>query len=165
MECWQAPDLSQTRTSRLAGLDIVRPGPDQTIDCHGIFPHGSWEKTLVVYLVGSAWCRVLISCSNRTKQLLGLSTEHNWWDWVEHSRKSAPTTTPDTTKLFSCSSTCCSNGRNLFGNSQVGIFTPLAVFTKHCSFWLPFISIDDAWPVWAALHIIWKKLKIGSIRG
>ena len=29
-------------------------------------------------------------------------TEHNWWDWVKHSRKSAPTTTPDTAKLFFC---------------------------------------------------------------
>ena len=34
-------DLSQTRTSRLAGLDNVRLGPDQAIDCHEIFPHGS----------------------------------------------------------------------------------------------------------------------------
>ena len=32
MECWSAPDLSQTWTSRLAGLDIARPEPDQTID-------------------------------------------------------------------------------------------------------------------------------------
>ena len=44
----------------------------------------------------------IMSCWNRKKQLLGLSTEQNWWDWVEHSRKSAPIITPDTTKLFSC---------------------------------------------------------------
>ena len=39
MECRPAPDLSQTRTSILADLDIARPEPDQIIDCHGIFPH------------------------------------------------------------------------------------------------------------------------------
>jgi len=40
--------------------------------------------------------------SNQTRPLLGLSTEHNWWDWAEHSRKNAPTTTPGMIKLFSC---------------------------------------------------------------
>ena len=44
----------------------------------------------------------IMSCSNRTRSLLGLSTEHNWWDWAEHSRINAPTTTPGMTKLFSC---------------------------------------------------------------
>jgi len=34
----------------------------------------SWKKTHVVYL-GSAWC--IMSCSNRTRPLLRLSTEHN----------------------------------------------------------------------------------------
>ena len=34
------PDLSHTRTSRRAGLDIARSGPYQTIDCHEIFLHG-----------------------------------------------------------------------------------------------------------------------------
>ena len=37
--------LTSTRSEpdqnfRLARLDIARPGPDQTIDCHEIFPHG-----------------------------------------------------------------------------------------------------------------------------
>ena len=36
-----APNLSQIRTFKLAGLDIARPGPDQTINCHEIFPHGN----------------------------------------------------------------------------------------------------------------------------
>ena len=31
-------------SARLAGLDVARPGPDQTIDCHGTFPHGNAEK-------------------------------------------------------------------------------------------------------------------------
>ena len=47
-------------------------------------------------------CAPNMSCWNRTKKLLGLSTEHNWWDWVEHPMNCAPTTVPDTTKLFSC---------------------------------------------------------------
>ena len=40
MKCWTAPDLSQTRISRIVGLDIARSGPDQTINYHEIFPHG-----------------------------------------------------------------------------------------------------------------------------
>ena len=59
----------------------------------------SWKKTHVVYL-GSAWCRVLWVAQTE-RDLLRLSTEHNWWDWAEHSRKNAPTT-PGMTKLFSC---------------------------------------------------------------
>jgi len=31
----------------------------------------------------------IMSCLNRTRPLLGLSIEHNWWDWAEHSRKNA----------------------------------------------------------------------------
>ena len=34
------PDLSQTRTSRRAGLNIARFRPDQTINCHEIIPYG-----------------------------------------------------------------------------------------------------------------------------
>jgi len=30
------------------------------------------------------------------------SLPNNWWDWAEHLRKNAPTTTPGMTKLFSC---------------------------------------------------------------
>ena len=60
------------------------------------------EKNSCCVFGGISLVSCITSCSNRTKQFLGLSTEHNWWDWVEHSRKSAPTTTPDTTKLFSC---------------------------------------------------------------
>ena len=55
MECRPAPDLSQTRTSILAGLDIARPEPDQTIDCHEIFPHGDFHtfkrKILIIGMV------------------------------------------------------------------------------------------------------------------
>ena len=40
MECWPAPDLFQSRISKLDGLDIARSMPDQTVDCHGIFLHG-----------------------------------------------------------------------------------------------------------------------------
>ena len=41
MEGWPAPDLGQTRPSRLDGLENSRSGPDPTLDCHDIFPHGS----------------------------------------------------------------------------------------------------------------------------
>ena len=60
------------------------------------------EKNSCCVFGGISLALYIMSCSNQTEQLLGLSTEHNWWDWVEHLRKSAPTTTPDTTKLFSC---------------------------------------------------------------
>ena len=50
-----------------------------------------WDQFGVVYIM---------SCSNRTRPLLGLSTEHNWWDWAEHSRKNASTTTPDMTIIL-----------------------------------------------------------------
>ena len=60
------------------------------------------EKNSCCVFGGISLVSCIMSCSNRTKQLLEPSTEHNWWDWVEHSRKSAPTTTPDMTKLFSC---------------------------------------------------------------
>jgi len=29
----------------------------------------------------------------------------------------------------------------------MGSFTPPAVFSRHCSFRLPLVPIDDAWPV------------------
>ena len=60
------------------------------------------EKNSCCVFGGISLVSCIMSCSNRTKQLLGLSTEHNWWDEVQHSRKNAPTTTPDTKKLFSC---------------------------------------------------------------
>ena len=62
----------------------------------------SWKKNSCCVFRGISLVLCIMSCSNRTKPLLGLSTEHNWWDWAEHSRKNAPTTTLDTTKLFIC---------------------------------------------------------------
>jgi len=32
--------------------------------------------------------------------------------------------------------------------------------SRHCSFQLLLVPIDDAWPVWAALHIIWRYQKL-----
>ena len=60
------------------------------------------EKNSCCVFGGISLVSYIMSCSNWTKPLLGLSTEHNWWDWAEHSRKNAPTTTPGMTKLFSC---------------------------------------------------------------
>ena len=37
---------------------------------------------------------------------------------------------------------------------------PPIIFSKHCSFRLSLVSIDDAWPDWAALHIIWRYQKL-----
>jgi len=36
----------------------------------------------------------------------------------------------------------------------------LAVFSRHCSFRLPLVPIDDAWPVWAAFLIVWRYQKL-----
>ena len=52
------------------------------------------EKNSCYVFGGISLVSCIMSCSNRTRLLLGLSTEHNWWDWAEHSRKNAPTTTP-----------------------------------------------------------------------
>ena len=60
------------------------------------------EKNLCCVFGGISLVSCIMSCSNRTRPLLGLSTEHNWWDWAEHSRKNAHTTTLGMTKLFSC---------------------------------------------------------------
>ena len=100
----------------------------------------------------------IMSCSNRTKQLLGLSTEHNWWELVEHSRKSAPTATSDTTKVIL-----------LHDNARPHVAAPVKTYLEtlkwgvlpHPSY-LPDIAPSDfhlflsMTPVWAALHIIWK---------
>jgi len=58
------------------------------------------EKNSCCIFGGISLVSCIMSCSNRMRLLLGLSTEHNWWDWAEHSRKNAPTT-PGITKLFS----------------------------------------------------------------
>ena len=58
------------------------------------------EKNSCCVFGGTILVSCIMSCSNRTKILL--STEHNWWDWVEQLRKTVSTITPDTTKLFSC---------------------------------------------------------------
>ena len=50
MECWPASDLSQIRTSR--------PEPDQTIDCHEIFPHGQCDPFSNLFLNQSELFRI-----------------------------------------------------------------------------------------------------------
>ena len=45
------PDLSETRTLRLAGLEMARHGPDQTMGCHEIFPPENLESTVDVELI------------------------------------------------------------------------------------------------------------------
>ena len=39
--------------------------------------------------------------------------------------------------------TCCGASQNLLRNIQMGSSTPPAVFSRHCSFRLPLIPIDD----------------------
>ena len=60
------------------------------------------EKNSCCVFGGISLMSYIMSCSNRTRPLLGLSIEHNWWDWAKYSRKNAPITTPGMTKLFSC---------------------------------------------------------------
>jgi len=52
------------------------------------------EKNSCCVFDGISLVSCIMSCSNRTRPLLRLSTEHNWWDWAEYSRKNAPATTP-----------------------------------------------------------------------
>ena len=66
-----------------------------------------------------------------------------------HSRKNAPTTTPGMTKLFSCMIMLdhMLRRRSNLRNTQMGSSTPSAVFSRHCSFRLRLVLIDDAWSV------------------
>ena len=47
------------------------------------------EKNSCCVFGGISLMSCIMSCSNRTRPLLGLSTEYNWWDWAEHSKKNA----------------------------------------------------------------------------
>jgi len=120
------------------------------------------EKNSYCVFGGISLVSCIMSCLNRMRPLLGLSTEHNWWDWAEHSRKNAPTTIPGMTKLFSCMIMFdyMLRRRSKPRNTQIGSSIPSAVFSRHCSFRLPLVLIDDAWPVWAALRIIWRYQKL-----
>jgi len=118
----------------------------------------SWKKTHVVYLMGSAWCRVLWVAQTERDHYWG--SLPNTIDEIEFSRKNM-------TKLFSCmimlDHMLRRRDQNLLRNTQMGSSTPSAVFSRHCSFRLPLILIDDVWPdrwpVWA-LHIIWRYQKL-----
>ena len=112
----------------------------------------------LMYLVGSAWSCIM-SCSNRTRPLLGLSSEYNWWDWAEHSRKNALTTTPCKIIL-------------LHDNAQPHVAAPVKTYLETFKWEIlphPPYSSDIAssdyhlfrsMPVWAALHIIWRYQKL-----
>jgi len=129
------------------------------IDSHAEY---SWKKTHVVYLVGSAWSCIM-SCSNRIRPLLRLSTEHNWWDWAEHSRKNAHYYSRHDKLIL------------LHDNARPHIAAPVKIYLETLKWgvlptrrilqtlFLPFVPIDDAWPVWAALHIIWRYQKSNCI--
>jgi len=58
------------------------------------------EKNSYCVFGGISLVSCVMSCSNQTRLLLGLSIEHNWWDWAEHSRKNVPTTTPRHDKII-----------------------------------------------------------------
>jgi len=116
----------------------------------------SWKKIHVVYLVGLAWCRVLWVAQTEW--------DHYWSflpnaiDEIESSTQGK--TWPLLLQAWQSTITCCGADQNLLRNTQMGSSTPPAVFSRHCSFRLPLIPIDDAWPVWAALHIIWRYQKL-----
>ena len=61
--------------------------------------------------------------SHRLKSL-GMIQKHGNWVPYELTPRNASKS----------SSKCCGTGQNLFGNTQLGSFTPPAVFTRHCSF-------------------------------
>ena len=58
------------------------------------------KKSSCCVFGGISLVSYIMSCSNRTKPLLGLSTEHNWQDWTEYTKKNAPSTTPNTTVIL-----------------------------------------------------------------
>ena len=122
------------------------------------------EKNSCCVFGGISLVSCIMSCSNRTRPLLG--SLPNTIDEIEPSTqgKTRPLLLQVWgTKLFSCmicSTTCCGAGQNLLRNTQMGSSTPSAVFSRHCSFRLPLVPIDDAWPVWAALHMVWRYQKL-----
>ena len=51
---------------RLAGLDIARPGPDQTVNFHEIFPYGNLPKKIIL---GCLTDSIFLSFTNNVKNV------------------------------------------------------------------------------------------------
>ena len=105
-----------------------------------------------IYMVRSAWCRILWVAQTERDHYWGSLS--NIIDEIEPSiqgKTRLGTTTPGMTKLFSCMIMLdhLLRRQNLLRNTQMRSSTPPAIFFRHCSFRLPVVPIDDAWPVWA----------------
>jgi len=87
----------------------------------------------------------IMSCSNRTRPLLRLSTEYNWWDWAlkekrahYYSRHDKIIFLHDNARLHIAA--LVETYLETFKGSSI----PPVVFSRHCSFRLPLVPIDDA---------------------
>ena len=98
-----------------------------------------------------------------------IERDHYWGSLLNTIDEIKPSTQGKTRPLLlqawqnyslACSITCCGAGQNLLRNTQMGSSIPPAVFSRHCSFRLPLVPINDAWSVWTALHIIWGYQKL-----
>ena len=109
----------------------------------------SWKKIYVVYLVGSAWCRVLWvaqterdhywgSLSNRLTQLMRLSRALKEKRAHYYSRHDKIIFLHDNARLHIAAPV------ETYLETFKGSSTPSAVFSRHCSFRLPLVPIDDA---------------------
>ena len=118
------------------------------------------EKTHVVYLVGSAWCRVLWVAQTER--------DHYWSSLPNTIDEIEPSTQGKTrllllqawhTKLFSCMIML----DHVAAPVKIYLETLKWEVLPHppyiSTLLLPLVSIDDAWPVWAALHI-WRYQKL-----
>lgn len=87
-----------------------------------------------VFLVGSAWSLVLW-IAHRTKPLLELSIEHNWWCWANNSRQivSLLLQTLFSRVMMQENNSCtyCDPSQNLLRKIQLGSSNSPAPFTRH----------------------------------
>jgi len=121
----------------------------------------SWKKTHVMYLVGST----------RVLWVTQIERDHYWGSLPNTIDEIEPSTQGKTRLLLlqTWQNYSPDNARShvagpvktkILRNTQMESSTPPAVFSRHCSLRLPLVQIDDAWTVWAALHIIWRYQKL-----
>ena len=58
--------------------------------------------------------------------------------------------------VWQSSATCHKTGRDILRNAGMGELTALAVVSRCCSFWLPFVSMDSTRPGSSAILLLWK---------
>jgi len=108
------------------------------------------EKNSCCVFGGISLVSYIMSCSNRTRPLLGLyRTQLMRLSRALKEKRAHYYSRHDKIILHdnAGSTTYCGADQNLLRNTQMGSSTPPVVFSRHCSFRLPLVPINDAWPV------------------